>query len=212
MEIVKERDSMNVIYRQTQLYKFLDMCNNTPMEKSVLDCGAGGNCPPLGMFFEQGYKTFGIELDESQIGKSRQFEEEHGMKLNISKGDMRCLPFENEDISFVYSYNAIFHMTKADIAKSISEMKRVLKAGGLLFVTFLIKDDFRFNVGELIEEGSFLQPEGDDLVIHSYFDHNEGEKYFDDMELVYKEIRVFERMFEGEWIKQGYVDYILKKK
>ena len=43
---------------------------------------------------------------------------------------MRQLKFENESLSFVYSYNSVFHMTKADISKSISEMKRVLKPNG----------------------------------------------------------------------------------
>lgn len=203
---------MSVVYRQTQLYKFLQMCNNMQMERTVLDCGAGGNCPPLGMFLEHGYKTFGIEVDDEQIEKSHQFEEAQGISLNILKGDMRSLPFEDESMSFVYSYNAIFHMTKGDILKSINEMKRVLKPGGLYFVNFLTKDDFRYNVGEKVEEGSFLQPEGDALIIHSYFNHDEAEKCFEDMELVYKEIKVMERMFEGEWIKQGFADYILKKK
>lgn len=36
---------MKLVFRQTQLYKFLSYCNNNEisLEKSVLDCGAGGN-------------------------------------------------------------------------------------------------------------------------------------------------------------------------
>lgn len=30
-----------MVYRQTQLYKFLDYCNKSNLEKKVLDCGVG---------------------------------------------------------------------------------------------------------------------------------------------------------------------------
>ena len=50
-----------MIYRQTQLYKFLEYCNKSNMEKKILDCGAGGNMPPLGLFYSEGYETYGFK-------------------------------------------------------------------------------------------------------------------------------------------------------
>ena len=55
------------------------------MEKKILDCGAGGNMPPLGLFYSEGYETYGIELSEKQIELSKAFEKEHNMNLNIDK-------------------------------------------------------------------------------------------------------------------------------
>jgi hypothetical protein len=75
------------------------------------------------MTSEHGYKTYGIEICDSQIEEAKVFSEKHNLELNITKGDMRKLPFEDESISYVYSYNSIFHMKKEDIAKSISEIK-----------------------------------------------------------------------------------------
>lgn len=103
---------MDYLIKQVQLYKFLDYCNGCDLEKSVLDCGAGGAYPPLSIFSEFGYKTYGIEISDSQIEKAEKFSEQHNLELNISKGDMRKLPFGNEAISYIYSYNSIFHMTK----------------------------------------------------------------------------------------------------
>jgi ubiquinone/menaquinone biosynthesis C-methylase UbiE len=94
---------MNLVFRQTQLYKFLSYCNQSDLEKIVLDCGAGGNCPPLALFSEFGYKTYGIEVSDSQIEKARTFSKEHNVELNISKGDITSLTFEDESISFIYS-------------------------------------------------------------------------------------------------------------
>ncbi|MDV3425788.1 MAG: SAM-dependent methyltransferase, partial [Bacillota bacterium] len=43
------------------------------------------------------------------------------------------------------------------------------------------------------------------------FDECEPDKYFQDMKILYKESRVLERIYEGEKIRQGFVDYIFKK-
>lgn len=202
---------MKLIFRQTQLYKFLNYCNDSDLEKSVLDCGAGGNCPPLALFLDFGYKTYGIEMSSSQIERAKAFSEKHNKELNISKGDIRELPFEDEAISFIYSYNTIFHMTKKDIAKAVGEIKRVLRPGGICFINFLSINDDDCGQGEKVGEGEFLQSEGEEKVIHTYYDIEEAEVYFEDMTILFKENRVLERIYEGEKIKQGYIDYIVQK-
>lgn len=202
---------MKFVFRQTQLYKFLNYCNESKLEKSVLDCGAGGNCPPLALFLEYGYKTYGIELSESQIERAKVFSIEHNADLNISKGDIKKLPFDDESISYIYSYNTIFHMKKEDIAKAVDEIKRVLKPGGICFVNFLSVNDSDCGQGEKIGEGEFLQMEDSEKVIHSYYDIHEAEAHFKDMNILFKENRILERIYEGKKIKQGYIDYIVKK-
>lgn len=202
---------MNLVFRQTQLYKFLNYCNQSNLEKSVLDCGAGGNCPPLALFSEFGYKTYGIELNDSQIEKAQIFSNENNVELNIFKGDITKLTFEDESISFIYSYNTIFHMKKQDIIKAMDEIKRVLKPGGLCFVNFLTKNDYGYGKGEKVGEGEFLQEEDGKQVIHTYYEPEEVELHFSGMEILLKENRILERIFEGQKIKQGYIDFIAKK-
>jgi SAM-dependent methyltransferase len=203
---------MKTIFRQTQLYKFLQYCEEYGTEKIILDCGAGGNCPPLALFGENGYETFGIEIDEGQLDKAIMFAKDKGIVLNIMKGDMREIPFEDESFGCVYSYGAIFHMKKAGICRAIDEIKRVLKPGGLCFVNFLSVNDFRYKTGKKIGEGEYLQEEEGETVIHSYYQLDEGNKHFEDMEFVYKENRVLDRIYKGHKIRQGYIDYIARKK
>ena len=45
----------------------------------------------------------------------------------------------------------------------------------------------------------------------SNYDVEEAEKHFKDMKILFKENRILERIFEGEKIKQGYIDYIVQK-
>lgn len=201
---------MQKIFKQIPLYRFLMVCNDECQEKTVLDCGAGGSCPPLSLFADHGYKTEGIEIDEKQIELALEFGKSQNQTLGIQLGDMKSLPFADEKFSCVYSYNSIFHMKKVDIENAIKEMKRVLKPNGLMFVNFLSIDDFRCGEGPCLGDNQYEQMD-DEPVIHSYYEHKEADKYFKDMELLYKEVRVLERIYEGKLIKQGFIDYILRK-
>ena len=131
--------------------------------------------------------------------------------LGIVKGDMTELKFDDDSFDFVYSYNSVFHMKKVQIAQAINEMKRVLKPNGLLFLNFLSIDDFRCGEGPNLGNHQYEQMD-DEPVIHSYFNYDEAEQYFDDMEFVVKERRIIERIYEGERIKQGFIDYITRKR
>ena len=71
-------------------------------------------------------------------------------------------------------------------------------------------DDFRFGEGPHLGKNQYEQMD-DEPVIHSYFDYDEADKYFEDMQFILKERRVVERVFEGEKIKQGFIDYIFRK-
>lgn len=205
---------MGIIYRQNQLFTFLQYCNGTDMERSILDCGAGGNLPPLGIFSDNGYKTRGIDISNKAIEASKCHESQHNFDLNIQEGDMRQLPFDDASFGFAYSYNTIFHMTKVDIEKSICEMKRVTKKDGLIFINFVSTGDERCGLGQRVGDHEYLEMEHGAQVIHSYFSENEAEKIFEKLNLkrIYKESR--KRIGptpDGGFITLGYIDYIVEK-
>ncbi|GKX66400.1 class I SAM-dependent methyltransferase [Inconstantimicrobium mannanitabidum] len=203
---------MNTIFRQNQLYTFLLYCNDTYLNKEVLDCGAGGNIPPLAIFSEQGYKTYGIDISSDQISRAKKFEEKNNLNLAIKQGDMRSLPFKDGSISFIYSYNSIFHMRKEEIRKVIKEIHRVLPLGGLAFINFASTNDWRSTIGECVGQGEYLQEENGQKILHSYFAENEAEKYFEGFKIIYKENRIREGYANAETkITLGFIDYIVEK-
>jgi hypothetical protein len=63
----------------TLLYEFLRRCNANPLPREVLDCGAGGSEPPLSLFYQYGYKTYGIEIAETALAEARRFCAENSM-------------------------------------------------------------------------------------------------------------------------------------
>jgi ubiquinone/menaquinone biosynthesis C-methylase UbiE len=194
---------MKKVIWATPLYKFLRYCNDSPLEKIVLDCGAGGDDPPLQLFYENGYKTFGVEVSKDPFRQAKKFCKEHSLKLNILKGDMRYLSFISESFSFVYSFNAIFFMTKKDIEVSIKEIERVLKPSGLCFVNFVSVDE--------PDKGPFCKPFLGNPRFSQHED-DEPDQYFSHFEIIHKEKRIIEKRTQGKRLVQVYIDYIAKKK
>lgn len=133
---------------------YLNQINTSHLEKKVLDCGAGGRYPPLALFYERGYKPYGIDISDEQVEHARTFCREHSMELNIMKGDMRCIPFDDESFSFVYECESMCHLTKEDTEKAVNEMIRVLKKGGYLSVEFMGLDSWPLD-GEEKTPGEF---------------------------------------------------------
>ncbi|UCH31405.1 MAG: class I SAM-dependent methyltransferase [Candidatus Bathyarchaeota archaeon] len=180
---------MKKVIWATPLYKFLRHCDDSPLEKTILDCGAGGDDPLLRLFLESGYNTTGIEISDQPLNKARKFCEEHGLKLNIFKGDMKKLPFKDEAFSFVYSYNTLPLMSKKEVKMALRQIQQVVKPDGLCFINFVSEED----------EGP----------ADSYYEDNEPDQYFTDFLILYKEKRI---ILIGKERKQAYIDYIVQKK
>ncbi len=200
----------------TPLYKFVKYCNASPLEKRVLDCGAGGEQPPLQLFAAYGYETHGIEISGDALKHAQKFSKENNMKLNLLLGDMRQIPFKDEAFSFVYTYNAIHMMAKEDIALIMREIERVMKAKGFCFVNFVSADEPPPTGAIETRMGEFLNPTPWRGVkcpnIDSYFEDNEADVFFRNFEFIHKEKRRIERITEGKKLLQAYIDYIAQKK
>ena len=204
------------------LYGFLEECNASSLEKEILDCGAGGEKPPLALFYEYGYTTYGIDISCEQVELAHKFCKEHNMELNITKGDMCNIPFKDESFSFVYSVNTVCHLSKKDTAAALEEIERVLKLHGLCFVNFISVDDCWYGRGQEVNKGEFLQEiewypgivqEGH---VCSYYEDNEPDTYFRHFEIFRKEKRIIEvpidrKHSEGGGWQQADIIYTAQK-
>lgn len=194
------------------LYNFLKYCNAATHDKTILDCGAGGINPPLSLFYEFGYKTYGIEKCEDQLNKANEFCKAHKMALNIIKGDMISIPFENTFFSFLFSYNTSVHMNKNEFLLAINEFSRVLRSDGLCYVNFLNEECDSYGKGLEVRPGEFVHIEEGKEVLYSHYKEEELERYLNKFEVLYKEKRVITRNINNENSTSGYLDYILRKK
>jgi ubiquinone/menaquinone biosynthesis C-methylase UbiE len=192
------------------LYTFLDFASDTKVERKVLDCGAGGSFPKMALFVKNGFETHGIEILDDRLDMAENYAEENKVNFKIIKGDMRSLPYESESYGFAYTYNTIFHMNKEDIGIAIDEMFRVVKKGGLIYVNLLSIDDSRYGKGIETSPGTFMDESDGEQFSHTYFKHDEGDRYFSKHKIIYKQIRI-EHYYESAYLKRGLIDYIARK-
>lgn len=183
---------------------YIERADVTHLDKTVLECGAGGRYPPLALFYERGYEPYGVDISEKRINLTCAYCCEHDITLTLVKGDMRNIPFNDEVFSFVYECDSLYRLTKKDISTTIKEMTRVLKRGGYLSVGFLTLDNWPLD-GEERNPGEFWTHLDRDVVF-SYFADHEPDQYFTGLEIVWKEKRtvlhneIFAGISRENWI------------
>ncbi len=195
----------------SSLYLFLRFTKSNPIKKRILDCGAGGPDPKLALFSENGFETYGIDISDEQIIDAEKYCKQHGINLNIIKGDMRNIPFDSNFFGYVYSYLSMVHLSKDDTAIAVNEIYRILMKGGLCYLNFLSKNDVNFNEKEETKPGEIIHKHGNEEFVHSYYEDSEPDKFFNKFKIIYKEKR---HILKGKYFNTGrtcILDYIVKK-
>ena len=175
----------------------------------ILDCGAGGPLPPLALFYQHGFDCWGIDVSEEQLALAQAYSDEHGMKLDLRKADMRQIPFGDCFFDHVYEHFSMCHLGKRDTAVTIGEMQRVLKPGGLCLLGMVSADSWPYvSFGEEREPGEFWSEEGDGQErVHSLFADGEADALVAGWDLLRKEKRIVtlhhlaDRSSMEEWVE-----------
>lgn len=100
-----------------------------------------------------GYDVIGIDIDTRVLKK---FQEENNLKVIKCDIERDKLPFSSEQFDFIV-FNEVFEHLRLDPLKTLREVYRVLKKGGLIMLTtpnlYSLHKIARFNLG-----GSFNNP------------------------------------------------------
>ena len=163
-----------------------------PAAAKILDCGAGGPVPPVALFEQHGFEAWGIDTRQSQLDLARQYCRERGVKLQLRNGDMRRIPFDDETFDYVYEHYSMCHLDRSDTFLAVSEMRRVLKGGGLCFLGVISSDTWPTSLlGEEESPGEFWKHEaGSEPVLHTAFTDGEAAKLVADWKIVSQERHV----------------------
>jgi len=132
--------------------KFKDEMDDKPFDRDCLDrlarevAGLGPICD-LGCgpgqiaryLHRQGVKTLGVDLSAKMVEEAQRLNPE----IHFHQGDMLSLPDKDHSWGGIAAFYCIIHIPRAQIVDALREMRRVLKPGGLLLVTFHIGQEIK---------------------------------------------------------------------
>ena len=132
-----------------------------------LGCGAGRHMIPL----QQGKNlAVGMDLSLIGLGYSQILLKKKRKPALLVQADMAApFPFANESFTELISVHVIFHNRVERIRFTLSEIYRVLKPGGMIFITFNSVYSFRFGMGVELEPGTWIPNLGVDQGIPHHF-------------------------------------------
>ena len=138
----------------------------------VMDHGFG-HANNLGFLVSRGYDCAGCEISEHFINKAQKHFETIGKPVDLRPVRGLEIPFDDESFDVVVSWNVIhYNGTWAAVLKIISELRRVLKPGGLLLLSTLHPDSSLFSRMRHLGDGSYL------IEKESPYDNRQGLTFF----------------------------------
>lgn len=111
--------------------------------RSVLDFGCGLGRHAI-YFAEQGFQVSAFDLSEEGVAHLKQWAEAKNLPIDACVADMMHLPYPDNRFDAAYLYHVISHTDSKGIRTILSELTRVLKPGGRVFLTFCSKETWSF--------------------------------------------------------------------
>ena len=132
--------------------KFKDEMDTKPFDRDCLDrlardvgdlgpiCDLGCGPGQIARYLHrQGVKTMGVDLSPRMIEEAQRLNPE----IPFHQGDMLALPDPDSSWGGIAAFYCIIHIPRQRIVEALSEMKRVLKSGGVLLLAFHIGEEIK---------------------------------------------------------------------
>ncbi|MFQ5796591.1 MAG: class I SAM-dependent methyltransferase [Candidatus Bipolaricaulia bacterium] len=138
-----------------------------------LGCGAGRHLVYLA---QEGFESYGLDISKTALDYARSWLDQAGLRAALTQGDISEIPYSEAAFDALISTYVIYHNRLEGIKRTISEIHRVLRDGGLVLLTFQSKRSWKYGRGEEVEPDTFISDVGlDSGELHHYSDHDEIE-------------------------------------
>ncbi len=136
--------------------------------KTLLDLGCGVGRHSL-FFASRGFTVFATDASLNGLKLTEKVALEAGYSIDIRQSHMTHLPYPDDFFDYVLAWNVIYHGTPDIVKRSINEILRVLRPGGLFQGTMLSKKDSYHGMGRRIDVDTYVMDTGDEEKSHPHF-------------------------------------------
>ena len=154
--------------------------------RSLLDLGCG-----LGrhsVFFARcGFRVTAVDISDYALSYLKKLSKEAGTDIACRKADMGSLPFADNAFDCIFAMHSAGHADTEGMKRIISEIRRVLKPEGSIFLTLCSKQTWTFAESGLpkYDENTVIKNEGvEQGVPHFFADSKDIQELFADFELI----------------------------
>lgn len=108
---------------------------STRQFQTVMDLGCGNGRHVVALT-SLGYQVIGLDISRTGLNLSREWLQENHQQARLVQADSRYpLPFQDSCLDGLLSTQVIHHALQNEVELAIAEIYRVIKPGGLAFVT-----------------------------------------------------------------------------
>lgn len=146
MRTKNKKNNWDEVYKKGGIFDYYDMLKPHPdMDRIIkifkknkiskvldLGCGLGNNLIPL---LIEGFEASGIDMSQDAIKKLKMNLKKIKKTSKLKVGLLQNLPYKDNDFDAIVCVQTLAHGKTAEVKKAVSEMTRVLKKGGFIFLT-----------------------------------------------------------------------------
>ena len=181
---IYQQGSMNYVFKEDIshiLEKFKD--NNI---KRILDLGCGPG-RYIEVLSKAGFDAHGIDLSEEAIRIANNMLKSKNLNAKLTVGSMhKKLPYNDNFFDGAISIRSFYHGALSEIRCGISELERILKFGGLIYITLRRKvSKVRRLPHKYIAPRTYVPLKGNEKdVIHYFFNKKLIKREFRNFKLI----------------------------
>ncbi len=147
-----------------------------------LGCGIGRHSLFLASL---GYSVFALDRSSAGVDFARSLAQNQMRPIHFVTGLMTDLPCAGERFDYLLAWNVIYHGNRDAVQKSLIEVHRVLRPGGIFQGTMLSKNNHLFGQGREVAADTFVfEKQPDKSHPHFYCNQTELAALLDPMELL----------------------------
>jgi SAM-dependent methyltransferase len=152
--------------------------------KTVLDLGNGTGRHTV-YLAKNGFTVFGLDSSPEAVQATQKWLSEEGLTADLKLGNLtEGLPYQDAFFDGVVSVQVINHGDSVTVQRIAEEITRILKPGGLLFVTVATVRNQAKNWDQ-IEPNTFMPLDGREKgLVHHFFSEAELRELFGGFEII----------------------------
>ncbi len=154
--------------------------------RDLLDLGCGLGRHSV-FFNSKGFNVTACDLSDTGVNHLRQWQRRENINFPSIVCDMKKLPFANNSFDCIWGYHVLSHTDTSDFRQILSEVRRVLRDGGVIFLDLCSKDMEIFKDESLIklDENTRVFVGGpEDGIPHLFVDREDIDSLMSDFELI----------------------------